>query len=303
MVPIVDSVRRENLLPSSRRVLQATPEQFKDFWPQVKDVYPFFQQRRSFLDFLNLQGGKVLYLEGDYRPRPPFIILGDWRDRKDTATIWHIDAHGAQKERLVREAARSCFEEGKESVVTKLMEKAEAAEFRSWGFEDYCRVILLEKRLDGMDLLPAAREPAITRFRRRDAQEVLNLDAAAFDDFWRLDARTMDAVASSCPQNLFLLARVEGKVAGYTIGGISGRLAYLQRLGVEPSMQGRGIGRALASYLLRHMRGMGATIAIVNTQEDNLPAIALYHSLGFLDMPDSRFILRITRDRLRRGRG
>lgn len=302
MGPIADPLSYERERATHPRVVKAAPETFKAFWPEVRTDY-YFRQRRAFMDFLRDQDGKIFCLEGWDPSRSPFILVGGWRGRRDTAAIWHISAHGAEREWLVLGASRACFEEGAERMVTKLLENLEAAEFRRWGFEEACRVILLEKRLEGRERLAAPVDGLlIMRFRRKDLPHVLELDAAAFDDFWKLDARTMEAIASSCLSNLFLLARMGGEVVGYAMGGTNGRIGYLQRLGVSPRFQGRGIGKALAARMLHGLRGMGAGLAMVNTQEGNLAALTLYRSLGFRDMPDPRFILQLTRESLDGGR-
>ena len=75
------------------------------------------------------------------------------------------------------------------------------------------------------------------------------------------------------------------ELAAYAISGRAGRRGYVQRLAVHPRHQRAGIGRALVLDGLHWMRRRRVELALVNTQVDNAPALALYESLGF--RPDS----------------
>jgi ribosomal protein S18 acetylase RimI-like enzyme len=275
-------------------IVAAGPEMFKTFWPAVKGSY-FFRNRRFFLDFMHLSGGRIFYVAGGSRTDPPFILVGNWRGRADITALWHVKGAGTIKKRLVRVAASSSFEAGSDRFVTKPLGEYEAEEYEQWGFEIIYRIVLLEKQL--------RREPAsagleadveIIRYKKRYLDDVLSLDASAFDDFWRLDAHTLEAVATSCYRNTFLVAQRNGEVLGYAVGGANGRFGYLQRLGIHAGYQGEGIGEALTDRIISTLRSMGAASLMVNTQEDNAAALGLYGKLGFETMPNPRFIMQCT---------
>jgi mycothiol synthase len=65
------------------------------------------------------------------------------------------------------------------------------------------------------------------------------------------------------------------------VSGRSGGRGFLQRLAVDPDVQTRGIGTALALDGMRWMQSRGATTVLVNTQVDNDRALGLYRRLGF----------------------
>ena len=55
---------------------------------------------------------------------------------------------------------------------------------------------------------------------------------------------------------------------------------WINEVGVAPSHQRRGIGRLLLDAILAHGRTLGCTEAWLGTEEDNVPARALYESAG-----------------------
>jgi len=60
---------------------------------------------------------------------------------------------------------------------------------------------------------------------------------------------------------------------------------HLARLIVEPSRRGSGLGRALATHLLRLAIESGARPVSLNVDPSNIRAISLYASLGFVEHP------------------
>ena len=65
----------------------------------------------------------------------------------------------------------------------------------------------------------------------------------------------------------------------------------LQRLAVDPDVQGRGLGRALVIDSLAWLATKGATEVLVNTQEVNARALRLYVDLGFEELSERLLVL------------
>ncbi|MDY6794736.1 MAG: GNAT family N-acetyltransferase [Actinomycetota bacterium] len=277
--------------PDSTGICLAQPSLYKSFWPEVKNN-SYFRNRLDYLDFLRNQGGRLFYISGTLHTIPPFILMGKWRDREEIAAIWHLKAREDDKRALVFGSTEECLRHGVERIMTRLLDQAEANEFESWGFEVAYEIVLMEKPpLDVSQALHYKGGVDIVNYKRKYLEEILRVDAAAFDEFWSLDARSMGHIASSCVTNAFILAREGREVLGYAIGGVNGRLGYLQRLGVNPVHQGNGLGQLLAGNLMRSMYRMGAIRILVNTQEDNRAALNLYRKLGFIRTPGRRYIM------------
>ncbi|MEO7428014.1 MAG: GNAT family N-acetyltransferase, partial [Acidimicrobiales bacterium] len=166
--------------------------------------------------------------------------------------------------------------------------------FLDAGFSVHERLHLLIRPVDGS--LPArSAAPALRRGRRADRPALLDVDAAAFPPFWRLDGAALDDALTATPASRLRVVDLPDDrpgLAGYAITGRAGPRGYLQRLAVDPTQQRRGVGSTLVSDALVWLRRWGAREVLVNTQEDNAAALALYEALGFRLQPDGLMVLR-----------
>lgn len=113
----------------------------------------------------------------------------------------------------------------------------------------------------------------------------------AFDGFWRFDARTLSEARRATPRSRYRVAVVDGSVGGYAVCGRAGPRGYLQRLAVDPSVHGRGVGSGLVLDALDWLHRAGAATVMVNTQETNERAFGLYCRLGFRPEADGLYVL------------
>lgn len=102
------------------------------------------------------------------------------------------------------------------------------------------------------------------------------------DDPWPATAFIRELESA---HNHYVAARDGKMLIGY--GGISrlGRKApyeyEIHTIGVDPEFQGRGVGRAMLDRLLAIA---GTDTVYLEVRTDNVPAIALYESVGFVKM-------------------
>ncbi|HSM01702.1 MAG TPA: GNAT family N-acetyltransferase [Acidimicrobiia bacterium] len=157
------------------------------------------------------------------------------------------------------------------------------------AFEHHADLALLRRNLDqipppGHLVLVGGEE---------DLEEALRIDAEAFEDFWRFDRRAMEEAIAATPHSVLHVVRSSGGgLAGFAVSGAGSSIAYLQRLAVDPSSQGRGIGRSLVRSSARWARRMGSRVLMLNTQVDNESAIALYESEGFVTLDEPLAVLK-----------
>lgn len=80
---------------------------------------------------------------------------------------------------------------------------------------------------------------------------------------------------------IFLVALVEGQVAGYAAAWLVIDEAHITTLAVAPEQRRNGIGMALTRELLKRAAQAGMTCATLEVRAGNSGALALYERLGF----------------------
>uniref|UniRef100_A0A7C4UDC0 GNAT family N-acetyltransferase n=1 Tax=candidate division WOR-3 bacterium TaxID=2052148 RepID=A0A7C4UDC0_UNCW3 len=81
--------------------------------------------------------------------------------------------------------------------------------------------------------------------------------------------------------DLFLGAEVQGRLVGVIIGSWDGRKGWLNRIAVEPSYQGMGIGKMLTSACEEALKERGARIFAMLIEEDNVSSLKLAERMGY----------------------
>jgi ribosomal-protein-alanine N-acetyltransferase len=128
-------------------------------------------------------------------------------------------------------------------------------------------------------VLERDRTISVRRMRQDDLDSVVEIDHDAFAPAWQNSRNTLST--ASTLSAYATVAEFQGELVGYQISTASALGAHLARLAVKKATQRRGIGRALAVDLLKHMGRRGFGRVTVNTQADNLGSQQLYRSLGF----------------------
>lgn len=225
----------------------------------------------SVIDTVSAGGAKI-------RVRP-------WRGRPETAECLATPPGVMVSPELVRSALDTARELGYRSAVTPALPPFEWRPYVDAGFDVRERLFLLVH-----DLLDLPDRPAVRtrRVGRRDLDRVLEIDHAAFQPFWRLDADGLDEAVRATPSSRFRISRAGD---GYALVGRAGPRGYVQRLAVHPDTQGRGLGRALVIDGLWWLRRWRVGDALVNTQESNERAVLLYERLGFRRRPGGLAVL------------
>lgn len=220
------------------------------------------------------------------------LRIATWRG--DTTTAYLTPAGGRPTPSTIERSLDELARAGCTAAVTAALGTVDATPFLDAGFSVHERLHLLIRRVD---VAPTPRLSGVTlrRGRRADRAALLTLDTAAFPVFWRLDDAGLDDALGATPSARLRVVdppESDAGLAGYAVTGRAGRRGYLQRLAVDPTLQRRGIGSALVGDALAWLRRWGAREVLVNTQEGNRAALALYRSLGFRLQPDGLAVLR-----------
>lgn len=214
---------------------------------------------------------------------------GRWRGDSRVALLTPVPSAPVPSPTFVRHCLGELAARGFTRVLTGALSPAEQAGFLAVGFEVTERLHLLSLDLTA-GLPPRTPGPGPSRARRRDLDAVTAVDRAAFPPFWQLDREGLSDALAATPDTRWRVSRpgrrrAPGRVDGYVICGRAGSRGFVQRLAVDPSCQGRGIGSRLLLDGLHWMRRRGVSIAVVNTQFGNEPALRLYRRVGFVEEP------------------
>lgn len=229
---------------------------------------------------------------------PDRFLVGPWHDDPTTA---YVSVAPSTAVLTSRASVERCLEQlvasGYRRAVTAALRANDAHVFGTAGFTVRERLHVLRHDLRSLPELPGTVATTLRRSRRRDRAAVLDVDRAAFDPFWTLGPDGLDEALDATASVRFRVAdgdATSGRrraLVGYAVCGRAADVGYLQRLAVHPSASRRGIGTALVVDALQWLRRRRARLVLVNTQESNLAALALYRHLGFRPEPEPLVVL------------
>lgn len=179
---------------------------------------------------------------------------------------------------FVRRSADTLIGLGASGVHSPPLMRGMDRTFKAAGFAPHVELLLLERDLrrgveaqDGVHVATPA-----------DHEAAVRIDAMAFTGDWRVGRLGLEDALAATPDST-MLALDEGH--GFAIVGVSTEIGYLQRIAVEPGMQGTGMGRVLLRAAMAWARRRGARTMMLNTQLDNERATQMYRSESFTVLP------------------
>jgi mycothiol synthase len=150
---------------------------------------------------------------------------------------------------------------------------------------------LLKMRLDRHTELPETTWPAGISVRSfvpgQDEDELAAVNKRAFDWHPEQGKLTAGEVRATERESWFdpagfFLATKDSKIIGFHWTKVHpGDIGEVYVVGVDPAVQGGGLGRALTLAGLHHLREKGLGDTILYVESDNAPAVAVYRRLGF----------------------
>ena len=114
-----------------------------------------------------------------------------------------------------------------------------------------------------------------------DVSAIAELEKQCFSDPW-----SENSIASEIdnPLSYWLVSEVDGIVVGYVGSQSVLDAADMMNLAVSPDHRRKGIGQALVNALVEHLKQNNVIALLLEVRVSNAPAIALYESMGFVQV-------------------
>ena len=114
-----------------------------------------------------------------------------------------------------------------------------------------------------------------------DVTAIAELEKCCFSDPW-----SENSIASELnnPLSYWLVAEVDGEVAGYVGSQSVLDAADMMNLAVSSKYRKQGIGQALVRNLVQHLQQNNVIALLLEVRVSNAPAIALYEKMGFVQV-------------------
>jgi len=82
-------------------------------------------------------------------------------------------------------------------------------------------------------------------------------------------------------RELFLVAQLDGRLAGTVLGGYDGHRGWVDSLAVRPDLRRRGVGTALMRHVERELASRGCPKINLQVLATNAATVAFYEKLGY----------------------
>ncbi len=220
------------------------------------------------------------------------VRVAPWQGNPYVALVGPVRAGRQPTPSEIRSCIAGIASRGVDQAVTPALSPYEAEPFYQAGFRLFERLHLLSCQTAYGAVDPVDSPAKLVAGRSRHNRAVLDVDARAFEGFWRFDKLALSEAKTATPARRFRVAKLNRKVVGYAVTGRAGRRGYLQRLAVDPAVQGQAIGTLLIHDSFEWLRRKGVDLSLVNTQETNARALSLYEHIGYRRQTEGLVVLR-----------
>jgi ribosomal protein S18 acetylase RimI-like enzyme len=218
--------------------------------------------------------------------------LRPWPNQPTSAQLVLTDHTKAPSITTLEEWIRVIKNHGFTAVRTGALSASATGPFDELGFEPIQTLALLRLDLTRDMRFGTVQHELRTIRGTRHLAVAARLDLAAFENGWELDPSSiLDACHATPAHRIRLAITSTDQPAGYIITGRNGAAGFIQRLAVDPGLEGQGIGTSLLSDGLTWLHRRGVREVLVNTNFDNHRALALYERFGFRLLPESLHVL------------
>jgi ribosomal-protein-alanine N-acetyltransferase len=152
------------------------------------------------------------------------------------------------------------------------------------GFQPASQIISLQASEISQTSAQASSDTLIRPMREVDLSELEALDFTCFVPPWQLNRKSLEKCYTSAAYAT--IASQNGKIIAYQVTNSHFDRLHMARLAVHPKARGKGLARNLIMDMNDHFSDIPIDSISLNTHSDNYPALNLYRSLGFQQLPE-----------------
>ncbi|MGA7671027.1 MAG: GNAT family N-acetyltransferase [Nitrolancea sp.] len=222
-----------------------------------------------------------------------YVVGGPWRHRSEIAAVMELSSQSGAVP-LLEELRESAAASGKRLVIaSEHHESRQQAFYQSAGYDLIEEILIYELnqipyttiadsrlRFEPVDLKNAA----LTR-------ELIELDHRSFPWLWWNSRAEFDNYVGSFGVNIYLGRNGDGKAVSYLGVTRFRNWGHLDRIAVDPTVQGRGLGLESLDWAVHMLAESGARRIGLSTQARNVRSRQLYERYGFRRSPSQDYAL------------
>lgn len=212
-----------------------------------------------------------------------FVIGGPWRHRHEIATIVEVGASGGAIDLIDAFCLLARQQGAVLAVASEQVERRQASFYAHARLEPIEDIVIYEmSRVRAK--APRSGHLRFGPVHLDDApmlQELIRLDHAAFPWLWWNSVEEFAEYAASPGVRIEVALDNDGRAIAYVGLTRFRSWGHLDRIAVDPAMQGQGVGRVALDYAVSSLAAAGAGRVGLSTQARNIRSRALYESYGF----------------------
>lgn len=222
-----------------------------------------------------------------------YVVGGPWRHRSEIASVMEMVARNGAVP-LLKAISIAAAEAGKRLIIaSEHHESRQNAFYLSAGYELVEEIVIYELTRFGTEVAETStlqfetvdlRDPAVFR-------ELLTLDHQSFPWLWWNSREEFKNYAESFGVNIYLGRDEERKPVSYLGVTRFRNWGHLDRIAVDPTLQGRGYGWQSLDWAVRSLMQSGARRIGLSTQARNVRSRRLYERYGFQRVPAQDYAL------------
>ncbi len=222
-----------------------------------------------------------------------YVVGGPWRHRREIASVMELVAPNAAVA-LLRAICAAAGEAGKHLIIASEHHESRQSRFYLEAGYELVEEIVIYELMNGSS---SGRERWSLRFEEvnlgdpKEFQALLELDHQSFPWLWWNSREEFLNYAESFGVNIYLGRDRAGRPVSY-IGVTRFRnWGHLDRIAVDPSLQGQGYGLESLDWAVQSLTRSGARRIGLSTQARNLRSRKLYERYGFQRVPAQDYAL------------